>query len=77
MEIWSSLRSPEDLKRQYFEIIKIILEDIMMIIETEGKDILLRNPGLIENMVKKAPLLIASPLYTEIIQVRHLFFSTT
>ena len=69
MEILRSLQSPEDLNRKFL--------GIMEIIETDGKDMFLREPYLLKFIVEKAPLLIASPLYTEIMQVEHLFFSTT
>ena len=67
--ILRSLQSPEVVERKYVKIMEII--------DIYGKDILLRKPGLIKKIVKKAPLLIASPLYTEIMQVGHLFFSAT
>ena len=69
MEILRSLKSPQDMERKYVKIKEII--------DVYGKDILMRKPGLIENMVEKAPFLIASLLYTEILWVRHLFFSAT
>ena len=63
MEILRSLKSPQDMERKYVKIKEII--------DVYGKDILMRKPGLIENMVEKAPFLIASPAYRVIMQVRH------
>ena len=46
----------------------------MKMIETDGKDMLLREQNLMKFMVQKAPLLIASPSYAKVMQVRHAYF---
>ena len=64
-DILRSLRNPVDLEKRY--------DEIMEMIKADGKDMLLREPNLLKFMVKKAPLLIASSSYANVMQVRHLF----
>ena len=58
------MESPEDIDEMRSKFQKIL--------KRKGTDILRQNPHLLDVMVQKAPVLIVSENYVQLIEVRHL-----